>query len=92
MNNPVFNKRTLLLLFVIFLVSLTGCNNDQGNTQSEVIGNPTPKDFLEDGNADIFMLGGIVYSNVEHVDWVKELDYELRSWRNYKENRQSGRL
>ncbi|SDJ79324.1 hypothetical protein [Sediminibacillus albus] len=77
MNNSLFNKGTFLLFLVVLLVGLAGCGNSQENTQSEVIGNPTPEDFLEDGNADIFLLSGIVYSNVEHVDWVKELDYTI---------------
>ncbi|WP_053219993.1 hypothetical protein [Virgibacillus senegalensis] len=75
MDKSLFNKGTFLLILVVLLVGVAGCENPQENKQSEVIGNPTPEDFLEDGNTDIFVLGGIVYSNVEHVDWVKELDY-----------------
>ncbi|MGP4039218.1 hypothetical protein ACTWP4_04815 [Gracilibacillus sp. D59] len=66
-----------LLCLTILLIVLSGCKNNQENTQSETIGNPTPKDFLDDGNADIFVLGDIVYSNVEDVDWVKELNYTI---------------
>ncbi|WP_053075118.1 hypothetical protein [Ornithinibacillus californiensis] len=73
-----FSRKGKFLLFLtILLVVLSGCGNTQGNRQSETIGNPTPKDFLEDGNADIFVLDGIVYSNVEDVDWVKESDYTI---------------
>jgi|SRR5690606_17678727 len=73
-----FSRKGKFLLFLtILLVVLSGCGNTQGNTQSETIGNPTPKDFLEDGNADIFVFDGIVYSNVKDVDWVKESDYTI---------------
>lgn len=68
----------IFLLFLSFLlVGLSGCGNTKEIKQSEAIGNLAPEDFLEDGDADIFILGGIVYSNAEHVDWVKELDYTL---------------
>nr|WP_216667922.1 hypothetical protein [Sporosarcina jiandibaonis] len=57
---------------------MSGCGNTQINiSQPGSIGNPTPKDFLKDAGADIFVFEGIVYSNVEDVDWVKELDYTI---------------
>lgn len=40
-------------------------------------GNPTPKDYLNHEDADIFLLGDHVYSNAEDLDWVSELEYEL---------------
>lgn len=36
-----------------------------------------PKDFLKNEGADIFLLGGIVYSNAQDVEWVTELEYKL---------------
>lgn len=48
---------------------MIGCSNE--------LGNPRPADFLENDNADIFLLDGIVYSNVENVDWVAEIEYTL---------------
>ncbi|WP_430789623.1 hypothetical protein VBD025_04325 [Virgibacillus flavescens] len=63
-----------LFLYSIVMISLlSAC----GTSQSETNGNPAPKDFLEQENADIFMLGSIVYSNVEDVEWVQELDYNI---------------
>lgn len=48
---------------------IVGCSNEMGN--------PRPADFLKNENADIFLLDGIVYSNVEHVDWVTGIEYTL---------------
>jgi hypothetical protein len=73
--NAFRKKRNFLLFLMAFLVVLSGCGSSQENSQSGVIGNPTPKDFLEDGNADIFVFNNIVFSNVQHISWVKELDY-----------------
>lgn len=58
----------------ILLIFLVGCNNDD---ISSSISNPTPKEYLKNGNADIFLLDGYVFSNVQDVEWVKELKYEL---------------
>ncbi|MEH7237825.1 hypothetical protein [Bacillus sp. JJ1562] len=44
---------------------------------NNITGNPTPADFLDNENADIFQLDGIVYSNAHDVDWVQELDYTV---------------
>ena len=60
----------LLVCMILLLVVLTGCNTGYK-------GNPTPKDYLGNADADIFFLEGIVYSNVEDVDWVQELDYAV---------------
>ncbi|MGE7926871.1 hypothetical protein [Lysinibacillus xylanilyticus] len=61
-------KEKFLLFLCLSFVVLSGCVTN---------GNPTPKDFLKDGKADIFVLDDIVYSNVENIDWVKELDYTI---------------
>ncbi|MFC5602267.1 hypothetical protein [Sporosarcina koreensis] len=65
-------KRLLFVIFFVYL-SLSGCSS----VQEAYKGNPTPKDFLSHDNADIFMYEGIVYSNVEGVKWVLELDYTI---------------
>lgn len=65
-------KRLLLVTLFMFL-SLCGCSS----IQEAYKGNPAPKDFLSNNNADIFMYEGIVYSNVEGVEWVLELDYTI---------------
>ncbi|WP_242634691.1 hypothetical protein [Bacillus timonensis] len=41
------------------------------------MGNPTPVDFLDNENVDIFLLDGIVYSNAQDVDWVQGLEYKI---------------
>ena len=65
----------ILFSMSILLIFLIGCNN--GLIDDSVKGNPTPKDFLEDGNADIFVFDGIVYSIAQDVKWVSELEYKL---------------
>ncbi|SFD67947.1 hypothetical protein SAMN05216238_103121 [Lentibacillus persicus] len=52
-----------------------GCGTNGEN--STTIGNPTPGDFLEHDEADIFYIGDLVYSNAENVEWVQELEYTL---------------
>ena len=76
--NAIRQKGKFLLCLTVILSMLSGCGNTQENiSQLEVIGNPTPNDFLKDPNADIYVLGDIVYSNVADIDWVKELDYTI---------------
>lgn len=62
-------QRIMILLSMLLLV-LVGCNLG-------IKGNPTPKDFLGNAEADIFVLDSIVYSKLEDTDWVQELDYTL---------------
>lgn len=66
---------TILLPLLILMFFLIGCND--GQIRSTSTGNPTPKDFLENEDADIFQMKGLVYSNAEDVEWVTELDYAL---------------
>jgi hypothetical protein len=54
---------------IIAFIFIVGCRDEMGN--------PRPADFLKNDNADIFLLDGIVYSNVEHVDWVTEIKYKV---------------
>ncbi|WP_082232048.1 hypothetical protein [Halobacillus massiliensis] len=61
----------ILTLLGIIILLLFGCSNS-GTTR-----NPSPEDFLKNEDADIFLLDGIVYSNVHDVEWVQELDYTL---------------
>lgn len=65
----------ILFSISILFIYLVGCNN--GFIDNPAKGNPTPKDFLKNESADIFLLDGIVYSNVQDVEWVSELEYKL---------------
>ncbi|MBM6617730.1 hypothetical protein [Bacillus suaedaesalsae] len=56
---------------ILFLFFLVGCISTH---QSE---HPSPEEMLKIDGADIFLLGGYVYSNAEDVNWVTELDYTL---------------
>ncbi|WP_188455751.1 hypothetical protein [Virgibacillus oceani] len=68
-------KVTKILLPICgLLIILFGCS--QGNRYNTT-GNPTPEDFLENKDADIFLLDGIVFSNAQDVEWVAELEYKL---------------
>lgn len=68
-------KPAVLLIFIMFLMS--GCNGL--NRPGDVIkGNPSAKDILADNpDADIFVMDGYLFSNAEHVEWVKQQEYEL---------------
>lgn len=57
------------------LVFLVGCSNVAIDKPAQ--GNPLPNDFLKNGNADIFLLDGIVYANAQHVEWITKLDYTI---------------
>ncbi|MDR4888574.1 hypothetical protein RGU12_13755 [Fredinandcohnia sp. QZ13] len=61
--------RIYLLIFIILLIS--GACHDRSPAT------PIPADFLVNENADIFMLDGIVYSNVQDVDWLQGLEYTI---------------
>ncbi len=67
----------ILFSISILFIFLVGCNNGFIGNSAEVNPNPTPKDFLKHENADIFLLGGIVYSNAQDVEWVSKLKYKL---------------
>lgn len=74
--NAFFTKRgNHFIYIVIILILLSSCS--RGETQQLYQGNPTPKDFLKNADTDIFVLGDIVYSNVQNVEWVQELDYVI---------------
>ncbi|MCA1011698.1 hypothetical protein [Halobacillus halophilus] len=32
---------------------------------------------MDNENADIVLLGGVIYSNAQDVEWVQELDYKI---------------
>lgn len=59
-----------MISVLIITLTLLGCTNTS-------TGNPTPKDFLQYDDADIFLLDGIVYSNARDVEWIQELEYTL---------------
>ncbi|WP_226675097.1 hypothetical protein [Mesobacillus jeotgali] len=68
-----FAKKLLpLSILFIFLVS---CSNNYSS--SPTISNPTPKDYLKNTDADIFLLDDYVFSYAEDIEWVRELEYEL---------------
>jgi hypothetical protein len=69
------NLTKILYSICILFIFLVGCNN--GFIDNPTKGNPTPKDFLKNKNADIFLLDGIVYSNAQDVEWVSELEVKL---------------
>ncbi|MBW8350025.1 hypothetical protein K0H71_11260 [Bacillus sp. IITD106] len=61
-----------LFLFLFLSIVLAACNN------SGHIGNPTAKQILlENKDADIFVLDGIVYTNGEDIEWVNEVKLTL---------------
>jgi hypothetical protein len=69
-------KLTKILYSIsILFIFLAGCNS--GFFDNPVKGNPTPKDFLVNESADIFLLDGIVYSKAQDVEWVSDLEYQL---------------
>ncbi|RIW28951.1 hypothetical protein D3H55_20515 [Bacillus salacetis] len=57
-----------ILSLVLTAGILVGCNHN---------GSPAPSDYLKSEGADIFMLDGYVYSNVQRLEWVKETEYSL---------------
>lgn len=60
-----------MLLVVALLIS--GCNGISNEITIESSGNPTAEEILsENPEADIFMLGDLIYSNAENIDWVSE--------------------
>jgi hypothetical protein len=61
----------LFFFVLLFLLIVSGCSNDWE------IGNPTPKDMLKNRDADIFLLGDIVYANAQDIEWVTESEYTL---------------
>ena len=63
-------RNKLVICMILLLVILTGCNKGYK-------GNPTPKDFLGNAGADIFVLDNIVHSNAQDVDWIQGLDYTM---------------
>ncbi|CAM5214192.1 hypothetical protein UACE39S_05479 [Ureibacillus acetophenoni] len=69
-----------ILISTLLLISCNSETND--NPFSEVTisetGNPTPEEILSnDPNADIFLIGDVVYINAEDIRWVKELELTI---------------
>lgn len=58
---------------------LVACNNQTTPKKSgNDIGNPTAEQILlENKDADIFVLNGIVYTNAEDIEWVNEEELTL---------------
>ncbi|UOQ83465.1 hypothetical protein [Gracilibacillus salinarum] len=59
-----------LVPIMIISICLVGC------TMSST-GNPTPREFLQYDDADIFQLDDYVFSNAQDVEWAQELEYAL---------------
>ncbi len=70
-------RRLLTILSLLPIVFILSCSDNDEKENVEFIGNPTAEDFLDESDADIFVLDDIVFTNAEEVDWVLELDYEL---------------
>jgi len=86
LNKKAFNTRFKYALFLAaFALFLAGCGekpsspSDASRTAEQyrqaIIGNPTPADFLDNPEADIFYFGGVVYINAEHLDWAQQREY-----------------
>ncbi|WP_077706733.1 MULTISPECIES: hypothetical protein [Bacillaceae] len=71
-------KRKVLLILLLSMV-LVACNNQTTPKKSgNDIGNPTAEQILlENKDADIFVLNGIVYTNAEDIEWVNEEELTL---------------
>lgn len=63
----------LMILFVSIIV-LTGCSS---KAEQSVTKNPTPYEFLQNENADIFLLEDTVFSNAINIEWVQEETYTI---------------
>ena len=61
-----------LVLLVISFSIISGCGE-----QDLVIGKPTPEDFLDTPDADIFLWEDVVFLNAHNIDWVTEKEYSL---------------
>ncbi|MEW9674487.1 hypothetical protein [Ammoniphilus sp. 3BR4] len=61
------------------MLIIAGCSNTVPSNQERAkIENPTAEEILSTNrNADIFVVEGVVYSNADNVDWVKELDLNI---------------
>lgn len=66
-------------MMLLFSIILAACSNQKAPRESKIVNdNPTPEDILlENENADIFLLNGIVYSNAEDLEWVTEKELTL---------------
>jgi hypothetical protein len=70
--------RFVRMMLLALLILAAGCTDDRTDyPETAVIKNPGPEHFLDRADADIFLLGGVVYSNAEQIDWVKEREYAL---------------
>lgn len=72
MYSSKLKKCIFLLLLVFSFTVISGCGE-----QVLEIGNPTPKDFLDNPDADIFLWGDVVFLNAQDIDWVVEKEYSL---------------
>lgn len=78
MNWQVINVNQTVMLLLFLSLLLTACSGQTPPSGTErtaaVIGNPTAEQVLHQSeDADIFMLGDIVYANADNLDWVQQL-------------------
>jgi len=72
-----------ILINSLLLISCSSETNEQVNgikvnEQTIINGNPTPEEILTiDKDADIFLIGDVVYKNAEEIEWVRELNLTL---------------
>lgn len=61
-----------LIIFIICLAILAGCNQSEQDKFEKPIGNPTAEGILSSNpDADIFQWNGIVYRNASDIEWVQ---------------------
>lgn len=81
-------KRIFLFIGILICsLLLISCNSESNKQRTSEItdneriiinGNPTPEEILiNDKDADIFLIGDVVYKNAEDIEWVSELDLTL---------------
>ncbi|MFS0749345.1 hypothetical protein [Oceanobacillus sp. 1P07AA] len=64
--------RIIMIIIFVPIFTLTGCTEEE---EKAVTNNPTPYEFLQNENADIFLLDDFVFSNATNIEWVQEEDY-----------------
>jgi PBP1b-binding outer membrane lipoprotein LpoB len=71
----------IIVSLLIGLLMLTGCSQSKeinSAQPNDTTHNPTAKEILlQNPNADIFQLNGIIYSNADKIEWVQQVDLTL---------------
>ncbi|GLO64555.1 MULTISPECIES: hypothetical protein [Oceanobacillus] len=66
--------RIIMIILFVPIFTLTGCTEEE---EKSVTKNPTPYEFLQNENADIFLLEDTVFSNAINIEWVQEEEYTI---------------